>query len=353
MSKREKIALVIIIVGSIVFAYGTYLNFFKKDSNVSFNTYKVSLDASGGSVKPDYISVSEDSTYGELPVPKKNGYTFDGWFSEKENGKKITKDTKIIANKNHVLYARWTFDIYDLDPIVSVNNTSTKNNDYFGGLYSSTKYGETYVSYNGDNSIYTDNGGALQFDNDGALILDENNAIAVLDIDSKYNINDNYSVSVTFDGDISQGGESGDDHANTIAAISQNFGNYLCWIGVYKNYVHVFSYIATSPENGVNRPYSTRGFASFDISDFNNSIINLQVVGTRDRKTVVYANGEVLGEFASGAEKFNVRHLTLGDLRLGRNLKFKGKIYEFAIFDKTLTKNQVKSNFENSKANKK
>jgi len=350
--KKVKIAGFIFLLGAVFFIFGTlgYL-FSSNGGSISGNTCLVEFDANGGSVNLKKKKVVINNVYGELPVPEKKGYTFDGWFTEKEDGEKIDEKSIVTNEKNHVLYASWTYNIYDLDPIVSVNTTSKESGDYFGGLYSSSKYTGDMKSEFYTEDMYSDNSGNLQYDNEGALVLDNNNPIAILDVDKKYLVADTYSISTTIYGDYSQGGGDAGEYANGVATISGKMSHYLCWIGIYKNYLHVYSYIITNPDYAVAYPTAKRGFASIDISSYAGQTININVVGVRDKKTKVYINGAMVSDFASGSDVLEYDHLVLGDLRPGRNLKFTGKIYDFAIFDKELTKEQVKSNFENSKAN--
>lgn len=350
--KKVQLFFVVFVLGVLFFVGGTIFYFVSSiNPNSSSSSYLVLFDANGGKVNIEKKKVVLGNSYGELPVPVKDGYTFDGWFTSLDGGDKITEESTIVNTKNHTLYARWTFNIYGLEPIVNVNNTSVESGDYFGTLYSSSKY-INVLNFNsfGDVSIYNGNEGMLQFDEDGALVLDEDNAIAVLDVDKKYNVGDVYSISLTVYGDISQGGGIGEEYARTISAISSVENNYLSWIGIYKNYLHVYSYVKFGAQYAVADAVNTRGFASIDISAYAGSIINIQVVGVRDKKTKVYINGNLVSEFSSGVDKLEYDHLTLGDLRVGRNLKFTGKIYDFAIFDKALSDEQVISNYKNTKA---
>lgn len=79
-----------------------------------FNSY---LTSSIITFDPNQGIVSEDKTtktvyygqiYGELPVPTRENYTFDGWYTEKDSGTKITAETAVTALVNQTLYARWT-----------------------------------------------------------------------------------------------------------------------------------------------------------------------------------------------------------------------------------------------------
>ena len=71
----------------------------------------VTLDADGGSVFPNTVTVSYDDFYGELPVPFRKGYHFKGWhFSDTEGGALVDDTTIVRTEKDHTLYAVWEQD---------------------------------------------------------------------------------------------------------------------------------------------------------------------------------------------------------------------------------------------------
>lgn len=78
------------------------------------NEYTVNFEDSGGTVDPASIIVTYDATYGELPIATRTGYTFEGWFTEVENGTQITADSTVNITSDQVLYARWTANQYEL-----------------------------------------------------------------------------------------------------------------------------------------------------------------------------------------------------------------------------------------------
>ena len=75
-------------------------------------TYTVTFDPNGGILKGSKTkTVSlDDVIYGKLPTAEKEGYTFIGWFTEKEGGDQILSGTKIIAS-DLTLYAHYA-DVY-------------------------------------------------------------------------------------------------------------------------------------------------------------------------------------------------------------------------------------------------
>ena len=83
-------------------------------------TFTVTFDPNGGTLKGSKtktVSLS-DIVYGKLPTASKTGYSFIGWFTEKEGGEQISSATKIIAS-DLTLYAQYadvyTYTFYDAD----------------------------------------------------------------------------------------------------------------------------------------------------------------------------------------------------------------------------------------------
>ena len=78
--------------------------------------YTVTFDANGGSVETTSKTVTFSKSYGELPVPTKRGYKFDGWFTNSSTGTKITDETIVTTVANHTLYAHWLVEKYVCEP---------------------------------------------------------------------------------------------------------------------------------------------------------------------------------------------------------------------------------------------
>ena len=68
-------------------------------------TYTVTFETNGGN-KIDSVKVSKNGTLSEPAVPTKDGYTFDGWYSDK--ALKTAYDFSAKVTKNFTLYAKWT-----------------------------------------------------------------------------------------------------------------------------------------------------------------------------------------------------------------------------------------------------
>ncbi len=74
------------------------------------NTYTLSFNSVGGSAVSSR-NVKYDSKYGELPVPKKYGYKFEGWFTAEKGGTEITENSIVSFASNHTLYAHWKYNM--------------------------------------------------------------------------------------------------------------------------------------------------------------------------------------------------------------------------------------------------
>ena len=71
------------------------------------NKYSVIFDPNGGNVALTSKDVTYGSTYGELPVPTKDYYTFTGWYTAAEGGKIVTEDSITLITEAQTLYAHW------------------------------------------------------------------------------------------------------------------------------------------------------------------------------------------------------------------------------------------------------
>lgn len=66
------------------------------------------IDTTSGQVNTKNYTATYGSKYNFLPTPiRTGGYSFDGWYTEKTGGTKITSDTTVTTTKDHILYAHW------------------------------------------------------------------------------------------------------------------------------------------------------------------------------------------------------------------------------------------------------
>ncbi len=71
------------------------------------NDHTVTFDVDGDKevIQPIEKESGETLTVEELKIPYKDGYSFDGWYTDKELTKKVTEDMKVT--KDITLYAKW------------------------------------------------------------------------------------------------------------------------------------------------------------------------------------------------------------------------------------------------------
>lgn len=73
---------------------------------ITVNPHIVKFDANGGTVSKDILKFStHNATIGSLPIPKRDGYIFKGWYTAKTGGTMITATTKVT--KTMAVYAQW------------------------------------------------------------------------------------------------------------------------------------------------------------------------------------------------------------------------------------------------------
>ena len=95
------------------------INLYAKWSGELFN---LSFDVNGGSKIPDQkIEYGSDIT--NLPTTLKNGYNFDGWYTDSELSNSFTMTN--MPNRNLILYAKW--DIIDFN--INYNLNGGLNNE--------------------------------------------------------------------------------------------------------------------------------------------------------------------------------------------------------------------------------
>ncbi len=105
------------VVGNYYFADGTMQLEWKTVSlwNSQFQvvssrgkTKTVYFDSLGGTAELNQLEVSTGAAIGTLPVAQREGYIFDGWYTQEVGGEMVTEDMPVEANT--VVYARWIAD---------------------------------------------------------------------------------------------------------------------------------------------------------------------------------------------------------------------------------------------------
>ncbi len=110
------------------------------------NSYKVSFNANGGTSSTTEKNVVYDSTYGTLPEPTRNGYTFNGWYTDKTGGTQVKSTSKVSITAAQTLYAHWTANSYTVSFNANGGSVDTSSKDVtydgtYGTLPTPTKAG--------------------------------------------------------------------------------------------------------------------------------------------------------------------------------------------------------------------
>ena len=123
--------------------YGkSYRNQVKATCTVTLASYLVTFDANGGKVSRESTAVTIGKPYGTLPTPNRTGYSFDGWYTEKTGGTKVTETTTVGQDPPTKLYARWTANNY----LVTLHANGGKIGTPSGELVNTRHYTVTYGS---------------------------------------------------------------------------------------------------------------------------------------------------------------------------------------------------------------
>ena len=72
------------------------------------NTYTLYFNPNGGTVSQTSKSVTYGGTFGTLPTPTRDGYTFDGWYGTATGGGQFTSSSPYSFAQNLTIYAHWT-----------------------------------------------------------------------------------------------------------------------------------------------------------------------------------------------------------------------------------------------------
>jgi len=79
----------------------------------SINEYTLTFDANGGNCSESSRTLEYNSNYGTLPEATRTGYTFNGWFTARTGGTKVSATTK-MGDSNTTIYAQWDINSYSL-----------------------------------------------------------------------------------------------------------------------------------------------------------------------------------------------------------------------------------------------
>jgi uncharacterized repeat protein (TIGR02543 family) len=123
-------------------------------------TVEVEFDATGGDADSSSMLAIYGTTYGLLPEATKENYVFQGWYSFKSGGNKITETTKVLKPLDHTLYARWRGEETEIT-LEPDGGTLSKNTAkvYYGSKYSNQLPTPTKKNYRFDGWFTAATGG--------------------------------------------------------------------------------------------------------------------------------------------------------------------------------------------------
>ncbi len=103
-------------------------------ATIHYSSRTITFDPNGGTVTPSSKRVTNGGTYGELPVPMRSDYSFDGWYTSATGGTQVTASTVVSLTIDQTLYAHWTRNL--TVPEVTTNEAMgiTKNSATFSAV---------------------------------------------------------------------------------------------------------------------------------------------------------------------------------------------------------------------------
>lgn len=126
--------------------YAEYGSVITLDVSVGRKCVWVYLDANGGSVYKNMITVEYEGVYSDLPIPERPYYTFEGWSEYVDGGNLIYNGDTVCNSNAHTLYANWKLNEVSDDWVL-------RSEAPFDAQIVDQKWGytktETMESYNG------------------------------------------------------------------------------------------------------------------------------------------------------------------------------------------------------------
>ncbi|MBQ7542968.1 MAG: InlB B-repeat-containing protein [Clostridia bacterium] len=88
------------------------------------NSITVTYDGQGGTPAEESKVVTFGDTYGELTTAEREGYTFDGWYTDPDSGSKVEATMTVSNTEDHAIYARWIINEYNVTVTNDGNGTA-------------------------------------------------------------------------------------------------------------------------------------------------------------------------------------------------------------------------------------
>ena len=244
--------------------------------------YTITFNPNGGSVDKANKQVVYKGSYGDLPLPTRSGYSFDGWYTSASGGTKITSSSGFSGSSNQTLYAHWTavkYTItYNYNGGVAQNPAGYNSTTQTFKLNNPTRAGYTFTGWTGSGlktltkevSISKGTSGNLSFtanweiakytitfDANGGSVSTKNKSVAY---NSKYGtLPSATKTAYSFAGWYSSktGGNKIDQ--NTVLTVASNHTLYAHWTPV--KYTISYNYNGGSASNPTSYTIETATFS--------------------------------------------------------------------------------------------
>ena len=133
----------------------------------------ITFDANGGSCSPTTKDIKKGTAYGSLPTASLSGKAFDGWYTAKDGGAKVARET--VFSESTTLYAKWRdyqyiikFNIKNADKS-SVNGTMADQPAPFGKDVKLSKCAFTREGYDFAGWATSSNGSTVAYNDEATL----------------------------------------------------------------------------------------------------------------------------------------------------------------------------------------
>lgn len=115
--------------GLLSFVEGQIVHLTEEEYEAMQTGQMVVFDPNGGSVDTSSKEVVYGQAYGELPVPVRRSYSFEGWYTSADDGELVTSETIVKSLKGHTLYAHWKLSdfVITFDANGGVSDETSRN----------------------------------------------------------------------------------------------------------------------------------------------------------------------------------------------------------------------------------
>lgn len=170
--------------------------------------YTIIFDPNNGIVDEENTKrMLENRRLGSLPIPTKEGYGFDGWYTLSSEGEKITRDTLVTADVTY--YAHWSENIIaeigdkkfatlqEAVDAVPLNNTQTNIKILKNITESITVLAKQNVEFDLQDYTWKNRGSSAVIENRGIITISNGNILSNADKNSAINNNANAKLIIT------------------------------------------------------------------------------------------------------------------------------------------------------------